>query len=229
MNHFQDDDDEQDPEKKSKFKNSKKTVDLSKLKRDKHAPQTTKTEDKQVKEDRVFKPVGKVTLGNKWGSEEVDVDKQLAMERLKQLDEQAKTEEVKPQKKEPKFVGKANIVDKTKEFDEAEKERHRIAQEKLKLIGEALPTKGVKIELVKEEPKEKRFKNTKREMDNGLKKRKHTEDNIAKSESISNKDNIPIINSVNGIESDKPIKVPLVISKPQTTNVQIATTTGNKW
>lgn len=180
MDQFQDDDEEQDGEKKGRFKNSKNTGDINKFKRDKNAPQVSKVEDKEKKVDKVFKPVGKATLGAKWGNDEVDNDKQLAMEKLKLLEEQVQDNEPKQTKKEPKFVGKAIINEKSKEFDAAEKERQRLAQEKLKQIEASLPNTNVKIELVKDEPKQKRFTNSKKEVDNGLKKKTDEKEKVAK-------------------------------------------------
>ena len=227
MNQFQDDDDDFDGEKKSKFKNSKKTGDINKFKRDKNAPQVAKVETKEKKVDKVFKPMGKATLGNKWGSEDLDNDKKLAMEKLKQLEEKVQDEEIKPQKKEPKFVGKANITQKAKDFEEEEKERQRIAQEKLKLIEENLAKPEVKIELVKDKPKEKRFVNSKKEVDNGLKRKKNSEHgselNDAKTKEKKNMGNNDKIS--NG-DTKKTIKT---VDNVQVNKVQVTTTTANKW
>lgn len=177
MDQFADDDDEADGEKKSRFKNSKNTGDVNKFKRDKNTP-TVKTDDKTQKPDKVFKPMGKVTLGAKWGDEE-DEDKKLAAEKLKMLDEQAKNEDAKPKpeiKKEPKFVGKANIGDKAKHYEEEEKERQRLAQEKLEQMNKNLEQPQVKIELVKD-TKTSRFTNSKKDVDNKFKKPKDDNNN----------------------------------------------------
>lgn len=219
MDAFQDDDDEQDSEKKSKFKNSKKTGDVNKFKRDKNAPQIAKTDD-APKEVKVFKPVTKATLGSKWGNDDFDNEKQLANEKLKQLEEQlqqAPPVEVKKDKK-PLFTGKANIGDKAKEYEEAEKEAQRLAQEKLKMLESNLNKKEVKVELVKDEPKEKKFTNSKKEVNNGLKKPKTDEKVSSEIQPVMQKAKV----ENTGRESN-------VAPKPQTTGVNVAPTNANKW
>lgn len=215
MDQFQDDDDEQDGEKKSRFKNSKKTGDVNKFKRDKNAP-STKTDDKQVKEEKVFKAVGKVTLGSKWETDE-DVDKKIAAEKLKLLDAQAQNEEVKPVKKEPKFVGKANIGEKAKQFEEAEQERQRLAQEKLKQMEKDLPKATTKIELVKDEPKASKFTNSKKDVDNKFKKPKVDNEDALKTSSTMSKDD------------DKSKKSNAQVVKAPVAPANIGTTLANKW
>lgn len=160
MDQFADDDEDADGDKKSRFKNSKRTGDVNKFKRDKNTPAPKSDEKQQQKEEKVFRPLGKVTLG-KWDKDE-DEDKRIAAERLAQLDAQTPEEDT-PKQKAPKFVGKANIGEKTRQFEEDDRERQQLAQEKLKLMEQTMPTTGTKIELVKQEPKDSKFKNSKRE------------------------------------------------------------------
>ena len=252
---FKDDNDDEETGKKGKFTNSKKGDVLSKYKKDKNAPQATKTDDSEKKPAKVFKAEKKVTLGAKWDNDELENEKKLAIEKLKELDEKVQDKEEIPKKKEqkfvgkaalsnktkeyeeaekerqrlaqeklkqieiqdkeeitkkkePKFVGKAALSNKTKEYEEEEKERQRLAQEKLKQIDQSLSKSEVKVDLVKDKPNEKRFTNSKKNINNKT-----------KDSNISNKvDEVP------------KVKKPLVsVNNIQNDSVPLAKTTAARW
>jgi len=212
MDQFADDDDDATGERKGRFMNSKNTGNLNKFKRDKNTP-ATKSDDKPTGEAKVFKPTGKVTLGTKWDTDE-DADKKLAAEKLKLLEETAQPEQPKaPVKKEPKFTGKANISDKTRQYDEEEKERQRLAQEKLASMSNEQAKGDVKIALVKDEPKVSKFTNSKKDVDNKFKK--------PKAEGNANVK----VSSSKGSGDDKKEKV---VAAPAQTG-PVTTVTANKW